>query len=119
APPVLAPRDQPGAPWPSREELRDVTPAVLRGTAIGAVLGVFPGGGALLASLVAYSIEKSVSREVAPPLGQGHLRGLAAPEAANNAGAQTAFIPTLALGLPANAIMALLLGALVLHRIEP
>ncbi len=116
---VLAPREQPGAPWPSRDELRNVAPAVLRGTAIGIVLGVFPGGGALLASLVAYSVEKSVSREAAPPLGQGHLRGLAAPEAANNAGAQAAFIPTLALGLPANAIMALLLGVLVLHRIEP
>lgn len=119
APLVLAPREQPGAPWPSRDELRNLTPAVLRGTGIGVVLGVFPGGGALLASLVAYSVEKSVSREAAPPLGQGHLRGLAAPEAANNAGAQAAFIPTLALGLPANAIMALLLGVLVLHRIEP
>lgn len=119
AAPVRAPREQPGAPWPSRDELRDLAPAVLRGTAIGAVLGVFPGGGALLASLVAYSVEKSVSREASPPLGQGHLRGLAAPEAANNAGAQAAFIPTLALGLPANAVMAVLLGVLVLHHIEP
>lgn len=119
APPVLAPRVQPGAAWPSRDELRDMAPAVLRGTTIGLVLGVFPGGGALLASLVAYSVEKAVSRDAAPPLGQGHLRGLAAPEAANNAGAQAAFIPTLALGLPANAIMAVLLGVLVSHRIEP
>lgn len=119
ATPVLAPTEQPGAPWPSREELRDIAPAVLRGTAMGALLGVFPGGGALLASLVAYNVELSVSRTASPPLGQGHLRGLAAPEAANNAGAQAAFIPTLALGLPANAIMAVLLGVLVLHHIEP
>ncbi len=104
---------------PTREEWRDAVPAVLRGTGLGAVLGVVPGGGALLASLAAYQVEKVASRRRVPPLGQGNLRGVAAPEAANNAGAQTAYLPTLALGVPPNAVMALLIGALGLHAIEP
>lgn len=104
---------------PTREELADALPALLRGTALGAVLGVVPGGGALLSSLAAYRLEVVVSRQRTPPLGQGNLRGVAAPEAANNAGAQTAYLPMLALGLPPNAVMALLLGALGLHAIEP
>ena len=104
---------------PTREELKDVLPALLRGTALGAVLGVVPGGGALLASLAAYRLEALVSRHRVPAPGQGNLRGVAAPEAANNAGAQTAYLPLLALGLPPNAVMALLLGALGLHAIEP
>lgn len=103
----------------SREELRDALPALLRGTGLGAVLGVVPGGGALLSSLAAYQLEAVVSRQRVPPLGQGNLRGVAAPEAANNAGAQTAYLPMLALGLPPNTVMALLLGALGLHAIEP
>lgn len=104
---------------PTREELKDALPALLRGTALGAVLGVVPGGGALLASLAAYRLEALVSRHRVPAPGQGNLRGVAAPEAANNAGAQTAYLPLLALGLPPNAVMALLLGALGLHAIEP
>ncbi len=104
---------------PTRAELRDALPALLRGTGLGAVLGVVPGGGALLASLAAYRLEMVVSRRRVPPLGQGNLRGVAAPEAANNAGAQTAYLPMLALGLPPNTVMALLLGALGLHAIEP
>ncbi len=104
---------------PSREEWRDAVPALLRGTGLGVVLGVVPGGGALLSSLAAYQVEKVVSRQRTPPLGEGNLRGVAAPEAANNAGAQTAYLPMLALGLPPNAVMALLLGALGLHAIEP
>jgi TctA family transporter len=104
---------------PTREELKDALPALLRGTGLGALLGVVPGGGALLASLAAYRLEALVSRHRVPALGQGNLRGVAAPEAANNAGAQTAYLPLLALGLPPNAVMALLLGALGLHAIEP
>lgn len=104
---------------PTREELRGALPALLRGTGLGALLGVVPGGGALLASLAAYRLETVVSRHRVPALGQGNLRGVAAPEAANNAGAQTAYLPLLALGLPPNAVMALLLGALGLHAIEP
>lgn len=104
---------------PSREEWREAVPALLRGTGLGVVLGVVPGGGALLSSLAAYQVEKVASRQRTPPLGEGNLRGVAAPEAANNAGAQTAYLPMLALGLPPNAVMALLLGALGLHAIEP
>jgi TctA family transporter len=104
---------------PTREELKDALPALLRGTGLGAVLGVVPGGGALLSSLAAYRLEAVVSRHRTPPLGQGNLRGVAAPEAANNAGAQTAYLPMLALGLPPNTVMALLLGALGLHAIQP
>ncbi len=99
--------------------MKQVWPAMLRGTGLGAVLGVVPGGGALLSSLAAYRLEAVVSRQRTPPLGQGNLRGVAAPEAANNAGAQTAYLPMLALGLPPNTVMALLLGALGLHAIEP
>ena len=104
---------------PTRDELKDALPALLRGTGLGAVLGVVPGGGALLSSLAAYRLEAVVSRHREPPLGKGNLRGVAAPEAANNAGAQTAYLPMLALGLPPNTVMALLLGALGLHAIEP
>ncbi|MCV0439434.1 MAG: tripartite tricarboxylate transporter permease [Hydrogenophaga sp.] len=104
---------------PTRGELRDALPALLRGTGLGAALGVVPGGGALLASLAAYRLEVVVSRQRVPALGQGNLRGVVAPEAANNAGAQTAYLPMLALGVPPNTVMALLLGALGLHAIEP
>ncbi len=104
---------------PTRDELKDALPALLRGTGLGAVLGVVPGGGALLSSLAAYRLEAVVSRHREPSLGKGNLRGVAAPEAANNAGAQTAYLPMLALGLPPNTVMALLLGALGLHAIEP
>ncbi len=104
---------------PTRDELKDALPALLRGTGLGVVLGVLPGGGALLSSLAAYRLEAVVSRHREPALGQGNLRGVAAPEAANNAGAQTAYLPMLALGLPPNTVMALLLGALGLHAIEP
>lgn len=104
---------------PTRDELKDALPALLRGSGLGAVLGVVPGGGALLSSLAAYRLEAVVSRHREPALGQGNLRGVAAPEAANNAGAQTAYLPMLALGLPPNTVMALLLGTLGLHAIEP
>lgn len=106
--------------WPSRADWRAMTPAMLRGTALGALLGILPGGGALLASFAAYALEKRLPTAAGEPrLGQGHIRGVAAPEAANNAGAQTSFIPLLTLGIPSNAVMALMVGAMTLHNIQP
>jgi putative tricarboxylic transport membrane protein len=104
--------------WPSRAEIRACIPAILRGTAIGSILGVLPGGGAALSSFAAYAVEKKVS---ATPerFGRGAIEGVAAPEAANNAGAQTSFIPLLTLGIPGNAIMALMVGALMIQGIQP
>jgi TctA family transporter len=104
--------------WPNREEARRATPAVLRGTVIGSLLGVLPGGGALIASFGAYVIEKKWSRRP-EEFGNGAVEGVAAPEAANNAGAQTSFIPLLTLGLPSNAVMALMLAAMTIHGIVP
>jgi len=89
-----------------------------RGTAIGCILGVLPGGGAALPPFTAYAIEKKVARD-ASQFGKGDIRGVAAPEATNNAGAQTSFIPLLTLGIPANALMALMIGALMMHGIQP
>jgi TctA family transporter len=90
----------------------------LRGTAIGSLLGILPGGGALLASFAAYSIEKKVSPNAAN-FGAGAIEGVAAPEAANNAGAQTSFIPMLTLGIPSNPVMALMIGAMIMQGIQP
>jgi TctA family transporter len=91
---------------------------VLRGTALGSILGVLPGGGAALSSFAAYAMEKKVSRNAAQ-FGRGAIEGVAAPEAANNAGAQTSFIPLLTLGIPGNAIMALMVGAMMIQGIQP
>jgi TctA family transporter len=107
-----------GSLWPSREELRRSVPATLRGTAIGSLLGVLPGGGAILASFAAYALEKKVSRAPAR-FGKGAVEGVAAPESANNAGAQTSFIPMLTLGIPSNALMALLVGAMSIFGVVP
>jgi TctA family transporter len=104
--------------WPSREETRRAIPATLRGTLIGSLLGVLPGGGALVAAFGAYVIEKKIAGDPAR-FGQGAVEGVAAPESANNAGAQTSFIPLLALGVPPNAVMALMLGAMTIHGIVP
>jgi putative tricarboxylic transport membrane protein len=104
--------------WPSRAELRACVPAMLRGTALGSVLGVLPGGGAALSSFAAYALEKKTSR-TPERFGRGAIEGVAAPEAANNAGAQTSFIPLLTLGIPGNAIMALMIGALMIQGIQP
>ncbi|WP_029350206.1 tripartite tricarboxylate transporter permease [Bosea sp. 117] len=104
--------------WPSRDDFRRGFPAVLRGTGIGSLLGVLPGGGAILSSFAAYMFEKKLSREPGR-FGQGAIEGVAAPEAANNAGAQTSFIPMLTLGIPGNATMALIVGALTIHGIQP
>jgi TctA family transporter len=104
--------------WPNREEMRRSIPAVLRGTVIGSLLGVLPGGGALVASFGAYVIEKKWSK-YPEEFGKGAVEGVASPEAANNAGAQTSFIPLLTLGLPSNAVMALMLAAMTIHGIVP
>jgi putative tricarboxylic transport membrane protein len=107
-----------GRVWPSLADLKHCVGAILRGTSIGAILGVLPGGGALLASFAAYTLEKNVAR---PPrdFGRGDIRGVAAPESANNAGAQTSFIPMLTLGIPGNPTMAMMIGALMIHGIAP
>jgi TctA family transporter len=107
-----------GSIWPTWSELRHCVPTILRGTGLGSLLGVLPGGGALLAAFAAYTLEKKVAR---PPrsFGQGDIRGVAAPEAANNAGAQTSFIPMLTLGIPSNPTMAMMIGALMIHGIAP
>lgn len=107
-----------GKLWPSRDELREATPAVLRGTTFGSLLGVLPGGGALLSAFAAYTLEKRLSK-TPERFGKGAVAGVAAPESANNAGAQTSFIPLLTLGLPSNAVMALMAGAMMIHDIQP
>jgi TctA family transporter len=104
--------------WLTMAEFKAVTPAVLRGTALGSFLGILPGGGALLASFAAYSLEKRVSKNRAN-FGKGAIEGVAAPESANNAGAQTSFIPLLTLGIPSNPVMALMVGAMTIHGIQP
>jgi putative tricarboxylic transport membrane protein len=104
--------------WPSRAEIRRAVPAVVRGTMIGALLGILPGGGAVLASFAAYTLEKKASRFPAE-FGKGAVEGVAAPEAANNAGAQTSFIPLLTLGIPSNPVMALMMGAMLIQGIAP
>jgi putative tricarboxylic transport membrane protein len=103
---------------PNREEIRRAIPAVLRGTTIGSLLGVLPGGGALLASFAAYGLEKKVSKHP-EEFGKGAVEGVAGPESANNAAAQTSFIPLLTLGIPPNAVMALMVGAMTIHNIQP
>ncbi len=104
--------------WPSREDFRQAMPAVLRGTALGSVLGVLPGGGAILASFAAYTLEKRVS-STPERFGKGAIQGVAGPESANNAAAQTSFIPMLTLGIPPNPVMALMIGAMVVMGITP
>jgi TctA family transporter len=103
---------------PNRDEIRRAIPAVLRGTTIGSLLGVLPGGGALLASFAAYGLEKKVSKHP-EEFGKGAVEGVAGPESANNAAAQTSFIPLLTLGIPPNAVMALMVGAMTIHNIQP
>ena len=106
--------------WPTKNDFKMAWPAVLRGTALGSILGTLPGGGALLSSFAAYTVEKKMRMkpgEVA--FGQGNIRGVAGPESANNAGAQTSFIPMLTLGIPPNAVMALMVGAMTIKGIQP
>ncbi len=106
--------------WPTKQDFKDMLPAVLRGTALGSALGILPGGGALLAAFAAYTIEKKVKLKKGEiPFGKGNIRGVAGPESANNAGAQTSFIPLLTLGIPPNPVMALMVGAMTIHNIQP
>jgi TctA family transporter len=103
---------------PTREDIKKIIAPILRGTALGSALGILPGGGAMLASFAAYSLEKKVSRHP-ERFGKGAIEGVAAPESANNAGAQTSFIPMLTLGIPSNPVMALMIGAMIIQGIKP
>lgn len=107
-----------GSLWPGREELRRSWKPVLRGTFLGSLLGVLPGGGAVLSSFASYSLEKKLADDP-KRFGNGAIEGVAGPESANNAGAQTSFIPLLTLGIPPNAVMALMVGAMMIHGIVP
>ncbi|WP_375459494.1 tripartite tricarboxylate transporter permease [uncultured Enterovirga sp.] len=107
-----------GRLWPSREDFRRSFGPVIRGTALGSFLGILPGGGAMLSSFAAYAVEKKISKEP-HRFGKGAVEGVAAPEAANNAGAQTSFIPLLTLGIPSNPVIALIAGAMMIHGIQP
>jgi TctA family transporter len=107
-----------GALWPTREEFRRMMPPVFRGTALGSALGILPGGGAILASFASYTMEKRLSK-TPEEFGKGAIEGVAGPESANNAGAQTSFIPLLTLGIPANPVMALMVGAMIIQGIVP
>lgn len=104
--------------WPGREDFRRMAAPILRGTGIGSILGILPGAGISMSSFISYSVEKRVSRHP-EEFGQGAIEGVAGPESANNAAAQTAFIPTLTLGIPGSPVMALILGALMIHNIQP
>jgi TctA family transporter len=104
--------------WLTLAQLKQAAPAVLRGTALGSMLGVLPGGGAMLSSFASYSLEKKLARDPSQ-FGHGAIQGVAGPESANNAGAQTSFIPLLTLGIPENAVMAMMVGAMTIHNIQP
>jgi putative tricarboxylic transport membrane protein len=107
-----------GSLMPTKEDWKRMWAPILRGTTLGSMLGILPGGGALLASFGAYTLEKKISKHP-EKFGKGAIEGVAAPEAANNAGAQTSFIPMLTLGIPGNAVMALMIGALMIQGIAP
>ncbi|MBM4296357.1 MAG: tripartite tricarboxylate transporter permease [Deltaproteobacteria bacterium] len=104
--------------WPTRDDFKRMVAPILRGTAIGSALGILPGSGSILGAFAAYSIEKKVSKNRAE-FGKGAIEGVAAPESANNAGAQTSFIPLLTLGIPSNPVSALMVGAMIIHGIQP
>ncbi len=107
-----------GGLLPSKDDLKRMVAPMVRGTAIGSVLGILPGGGAVLASFASYTVEKRLS-DTPQEFGQGAIAGVAGPESANNAGAQTSFIPLLTLGIPANPVMALMVGAMIIQGIVP
>src|SRR5512137_2386914 len=104
--------------WVSAAQFRKAWPAALRGTGLGSFLGLLPGGGAMLASFASYALEKKVADDPRE-FGKGAIQGVAGPEAANNAGAQTSFIPLLTLGIPTSAVMALMIGAMTIMGIQP
>jgi putative tricarboxylic transport membrane protein len=103
---------------PNREDMRASAWPIARGTLIGSVLGLLPGNGAVLGPFASYTIEKKIAKDPSR-FGRGAIEGVAGPESANNAGAQTAFIPLLTLGIPPNAVMALMVGAMTIHGITP
>ncbi|MDB5598058.1 MAG: Tripartite tricarboxylate transporter TctA family [Xanthobacteraceae bacterium] len=103
---------------PTRQDLIDSAPAIARGTILGSILGILPGGGAIVASFAAYTVEKRIAKDPSR-FGRGAIEGVAAPESANNAAAQTSFIPLLTLGIPPNAVMALMVGAMTIQGIVP
>ena len=103
---------------PTREDWRRMIWPILRGTALGSALGILPGSGSILGSFAAYSLEKKISKN-SKQFGKGAIEGVAAPESANNAGAQTSFIPMLTLGIPSNPVMALMVGAMIIQGIQP
>jgi TctA family transporter len=109
---------QVGRLWPSRADFRASWKPVLRGTFLGSLLGILPGGGAILSSFASYTLEKKLAKNPSR-FGQGAIEGVAGPESANNAGAQTSFIPLLTLGIPPNAVMAVMVGAMMIHGIVP
>jgi len=104
--------------WLKWSEFKEALPAILRGTGIGSTLGILPGGGAMLSAFAAYTLEKKIAKDPSR-FGKGAIQGVAGPESANNAGAQTSFIPLLTLGIPPNAVMALMVGAMTIHSIQP
>ena len=110
--------DKVGSLYPNKQEFKESWPAVVRGTAIGCALGILPGGGAVLSSFASYTTEKKISKNP-ERFGKGHPAGLAGPESANNAGSQASFIPLLTLGIPGNAVTALMIGAMTIHNIQP
>ena len=103
---------------PTWDDIKTCGWTMIRSTGLGAFLGILPGGGALLASFAAYAMEKKIVKD-ASQFGKGDIRGVCAPEAANNAGAQTSFIPLLTLGIPSNPVMALMIGAMMIQGIAP
>src|SRR5213080_598840 len=103
---------------PTRQDLIDSSGAIARGTVLGSLVGILPGGGAVIASFAAYTFEKKIAKDPSR-FGRGAIQGVAAPESANNAAAQTSFIPLLTLGIPPNAVMALMVGAMTIHGIVP
>jgi putative tricarboxylic transport membrane protein len=103
---------------PTKKDLKDSAWPIARGTLLGSALGILPGGGTTISAFAAYTLEKKIAKEPAR-FGQGAIEGVAAPESANNAASQTSFIPLLTLGIPANAIMALMVGAMTIHGIIP
>lgn len=106
--------------WLTAKDLKQIAPAIVRGSAVGTLFGVLPGGGSTLASFAAYATEKRTAlKEHEPAFGSGNLRGVASPEAANNAATQTSMIPLLMFGMPSNGSTTLMLGALMMHNIQP
>jgi putative tricarboxylic transport membrane protein len=104
--------------WPTLQDWVQSRMAILRGTVVGFILGLIPGGGALIATFASYTLEKRISRHP-EKFGHGAIEGLAGPETANNSGAQASFVPMLTLGLPSNVVTAILIGALIIHGVEP